>query len=71
MEKLNESSKDLGSLSLPNLFIKKKQESSNIVNSSMNSSESSFVSMKEPPKVYEEIIQKLESDIRDHIRIEQ
>ncbi len=35
----------------------------------VSSSRSNFSSMEGPPKVYEELIQNLEADIRKHIRV--
>jgi len=40
-------------------------------NSHITNGSTSTTANKEPPKAYEEIIQKLENDIRNHIRIEQ
>ncbi len=42
---------------------------SHLTNSSICNSTNGV--LKEPPKAYEEMLQKLESDIRNHIRIEQ
>jgi len=39
--------------------------------SSQSQISSSVTNREEPPKVYEEIIQSLEADVRKHIRIEQ
>jgi hypothetical protein len=38
--------------------------------SDVSSQQSHFSSIDPPPKVYEEIMRQLESDIRKHIRIE-
>eukprot|EP00347_Sterkiella_histriomuscorum_P017742 403348170 len=50
-------------------------DSSPQLNNSQLTNNSNFTSttngMREPPKAYEEIIQKLENDIRTHIRVEQ
>ena len=46
------------------------QTSQNQSQSQMTSERSNFTSIEGPPKVYEEIMQQLEADIRKHIRIE-
>ncbi len=45
--------------------------SQDMMGESQRSSNSSSVFHGEPPKVYEEMIQTLEGDVRKHIRIEQ